>query len=105
MIGDAPTAEAPVEIAEDSQTIAVSARTAAALFETSLRNWSGLDAAGQVPAPIRVGHRKRWQLDELRAWAAAGAPSRARWQVIKDSQPGLKATWPPETERRSVGVT
>jgi predicted DNA-binding transcriptional regulator AlpA len=42
-----------------------------------------LDAAGKIPRALRVGGSKRWRLDEIRDWLAAGCPDRARWEQMK----------------------
>lgn len=42
----------------------------------TVRTW---DAAGKLPAPLRIGGRVVWSVAEIRAWLAAGAPSRDEW--------------------------
>jgi excisionase family DNA binding protein len=59
----------------------LTARQAAALCSISLRTWRTWDAAGRIPAPMRMGHSTRWRTAELRAWIAAGCPSREEWQA------------------------
>ena len=44
----------------------------------TVRTW---DAAGKLPAPVRIGGRVVWRVDEIRAWLAAGAPSRTEWEA------------------------
>lgn len=39
-----------------------------------------LDGAGKIPAPVRVGGRKRWDAEELRAWIRAECPTRRKWE-------------------------
>ena len=41
--------------------------------------WERYDAAGLVPAPVRVAGCKLWRVAELRAWAAHGCPPRVEW--------------------------
>ena len=50
-------------------------RPAIILFE-------GWDAAGKLPAPIRIGGRVVWRVAEIRAWLAAGAPDREAWAAM-----------------------
>ena len=38
-------------------------------------------AAARMPAPTRLGKLRRWNLDEIRRWMAAGAPDRATWEA------------------------
>jgi len=65
--------------------VAVGAREAALLVGLSLRTWRALDTCGGCPAPVRIGRRRLWPVAELQAWIAAGAPSRARWQVTREA--------------------
>lgn len=64
---------------------AASVRTVAKLLECSPRHVERLDAAGKIPAPVRLGRAKRWNLDELRRWVAAGCPDRQTWTAQKES--------------------
>lgn len=57
------------------------ARRLAALLNLGLRTIRSLDAAGRLPAPIRIGGRVLWRIDDVRAWLAAGAPDRATWEA------------------------
>jgi excisionase family DNA binding protein len=41
------------------------------------------DAAGKLPAPVRIGATVRWRAAELDAWAAAGCPDRATWAALR----------------------
>lgn len=62
--------------------IFVDAKHAAALHSVGLRTWRAWDAAGRVPAPVRLSPGcVRWRLDELREWAEAGCPDRNEWQA------------------------
>lgn len=61
----------------------VDAKTAAKLLSIGKTKLYQLHAAGRVPMPIRLGRAVRWNADELRAWTAAGCPSRERWQAMK----------------------
>lgn len=56
---------------------------AAAALGVSTRTLRRLCAAGRVPAPVRLGSRIVWSADELRAWVAAGCPSRERWAAAR----------------------
>lgn len=38
-----------------------------------------MDAAGTLPAPIRLGGSTRWRRRELVRWCAAGCPCRQTW--------------------------
>jgi predicted DNA-binding transcriptional regulator AlpA len=53
----------------------------------TIRTW---DAAGKLPAPIRLGGRVVWRVDEIRAWLRAGAPDREQWEALKAARRRLK---------------
>ncbi len=67
-----------------AQRLLVPAKEAAAMCGMSSRTWWRKDAAGDVPAPVRVGgsSTKRWRVDELGRWCESGCPPRARWEQI-----------------------
>jgi predicted DNA-binding transcriptional regulator AlpA len=39
------------------------------------------DRAGRIPRGIKLGRSKRWRLDEIHLWIAAGCPSRSEWEA------------------------
>jgi predicted DNA-binding transcriptional regulator AlpA len=43
------------------------------------------DAAGRLPAALRIGGSKRWRLSEISEWVKAGCPCRSEWQSQKRS--------------------
>jgi predicted DNA-binding transcriptional regulator AlpA len=49
----------------------------------TVRTW---DAAGKLPAPVRIGGRVVWRVDEIRAWLAAGAPCRDEWETRRTAR-------------------
>lgn len=69
----------------DLDAIAVSAETAARLFETSKRTWYRMHHDGLVPEPRIMQSLVRWDVAELKAWSAAGCPPRKVWNGRKDS--------------------
>ena len=62
-----------------SSQLLLRAREAAALAGVSLRTWRSWDAAGRVPAPVRIGRTTRWRRHELQQWVVAGCPGRHVW--------------------------
>jgi len=72
-----PVAPAPLE------PFAVSAPDAAKLCGVGKTLWHELDSTARIPAPIKLGARCVWVVDELRAWLHAGAPPRDQWQARK----------------------
>jgi predicted DNA-binding transcriptional regulator AlpA len=43
------------------------------------------DAAGRLPAAVRIGASKRWRVSEITDWIAAGCPPRGQWQALRDA--------------------
>lgn len=63
------------------QRLGLTAEDVAAVLSVSPRHIWKLNATGAIPAPIRLGRAVRWRADELRAWLAAGCPSREAWEA------------------------
>ena len=55
------------------------ARRLAVLLGVGVRTVRTWDAAGRLPAPVRIGGRVVWRIDEVRTWLYAGAPDRDTW--------------------------
>lgn len=70
---------------DESDRLALPADDVAKLLGISSRHLWALNASGRLPRPIRLGRAVRWPLDELRAWLAAGAPERSRWETIRET--------------------
>ncbi|MFO0821977.1 MAG: hypothetical protein U0792_02475 [Gemmataceae bacterium] len=67
-----------------SPPILVDARRAAALLGVGLRTLRTMDAAGKLPAPVRLSPGcVRWRLAELHDWTQAGCPDREAWEACK----------------------
>ncbi len=61
--------------------LAVDADGLADLLMCSKRHIRRLDAEALIPRGFRLGGRcKRWRVDEIREWLAAGSPDRAAWE-------------------------
>jgi predicted DNA-binding transcriptional regulator AlpA len=63
--------------------LVVDARRLAAMLCAGLRTVRTWDAAGKLPAPVRIGGRVAWRVDEIRAWLDAGAPDRETWAAVR----------------------
>lgn len=61
----------------------LSAEQAAGLCGLSRSGWYKLCSAGRTPAPVRLGRRTLWRTAELRAWIAAGCPTRHKWEAMQ----------------------
>jgi predicted DNA-binding transcriptional regulator AlpA len=51
------------------------------LLSRSVASLQRDDAAGRLPAAVRIGGSKRWRVAEIAAWVEAGCPPRAEWQA------------------------
>ncbi len=83
---DQPEADSPAHATRPPQDIAplvVDARRLAKLLCAGVRTVRTWDAAGKLPAPVRIGGRVVWCVTEIRAWLAAGAPNRETWEARK----------------------
>ena len=70
---------APTPLVADARRLAV-------LMQCGIRTIRTWDAGGKIPAPIRVGGRVVWRLDEIRDWLNAGAPDRTTWAAIRSAR-------------------
>ena len=59
--------------------LVVDAKRLAAMLCAGVRTVRTWDAAGKLPAPVRIGGRVVWLVSEIRAWLDAGAPDRKTW--------------------------
>ncbi len=66
-----------------SVPLAVASRELARLLGVSVRHVERMDASGRLPRALRLGRAKRWSLQEIRAWLAAGCPGRGAWREKK----------------------
>jgi len=66
------------------EPLLVDASAAARLCGISRTCWYTLISQGRVPPSIRLGRRRLWLVENLRAWLRAGAPPRERWGAIQD---------------------
>lgn len=58
-------------------------RELAVLLSRSVPALERDQAAGRLPAPVRVGGSRRWRRAEIEGWVAAGCPDRAGWDAIR----------------------
>lgn len=69
-----------------SDRLAVSADELADMLNISKRHLDALHASGRLPRPVRLGRRCLWPIDEVRAWLAAGAPGRDKWEALRTGE-------------------
>jgi prophage regulatory protein len=72
--GDRPPAVEPLLLETDR---------AAALCGVSPASWYRLKAAGKTPAPLRLGGKVLYRVEDLRLWVALGCPSRKEFEARK----------------------
>jgi predicted DNA-binding transcriptional regulator AlpA len=63
------------------------AERACRLCDVSIATWWRWDAAGKIPAGIKISPgTKRWRRDELEAWIRAKCPDRRTWQAMNKTE-------------------
>jgi predicted DNA-binding transcriptional regulator AlpA len=55
----------------------------AALLARSVPSLHRDDAAGRLPAAVRIGGSKRWRYADITAWVELGCPSRADFEAVR----------------------
>src|SRR6516225_1714104 len=65
------------------ESLLVPANVAGPLCGRSEASWWRDHAAKRIPAPIRLGGRTLWRVQELREWVEAGCPDRKTWEAIR----------------------
>ncbi len=58
-------------------------RDLAGLLSRSVPSLERDQAAGRLPAPLRIGRSKFWRKAEVEEWVAAGCPDRAHWTAVR----------------------
>lgn len=58
----------------------------AAMFQVCTRTVRQWDASGAMPRAQRIRRVVRWSLEDLRAWAEAGCPSREEFDRIRSER-------------------
>jgi predicted DNA-binding transcriptional regulator AlpA len=61
----------------------VPAKLAAPMCGRSVASWWRDHAARRVPAPVKLGGRTLWRVEELRQWISAGCPDRQAWDATQ----------------------
>jgi excisionase family DNA binding protein len=72
-----------------SDQILVSVKDVAELLGISVRHLQSLDATGRLgPRGVTLGRSRRFSVNELRRWTAAGCPSREAWTERQEQEAG-----------------
>jgi len=73
-----------------SSSLLVDAKDASRLLGIGRTLFLQLDNSGRLgPMGLKLGKRRLWVVEELRAWVDAGCPIRERWQKMKEEQTEL----------------
>jgi predicted DNA-binding transcriptional regulator AlpA len=85
---ESPAAASTVDAAGHSDGTAVrlvplliDIKELAVLLSRSVPSLHRDDAAGRLPAALRISGSKRWRYSEIVAWVEGGCPHRAEWQA------------------------
>jgi predicted DNA-binding transcriptional regulator AlpA len=82
-------AEIATEPIQAAEALLTDAAGVAMLLKVSKRHIQALDSSGRLgPMGISLGRSRRWRVDEIREWTAAGCPSRSRWIAMKQEGSG-----------------
>jgi predicted DNA-binding transcriptional regulator AlpA len=68
------------------EPLLIPAGVAGPMCGRSEASWWRDHAAGRVPAPIKLGGRTLWRVEELRCWVESGCPDRRTWDALQKSQ-------------------
>jgi predicted DNA-binding transcriptional regulator AlpA len=68
------------------EPLLVPAGVAGPMCGRSEASWWRDHAAGRIPAPVRLGGRTLWRVQELREWVADGCPPRREWETRRAAQ-------------------
>lgn len=68
----------------ENEALALDAAGVAKAIGVSERHVWALHTSARLPRPVSLGRCRRWPVAELRAWLAAGAPDRGRWESMQN---------------------
>ena len=71
-------------------SLVVDARRLAPMLCCAVRTLRSWDATGRLPAPLRIGGRVVWSVEEIEAWIRAGCPRRKEWEARKAALEGKR---------------
>jgi predicted DNA-binding transcriptional regulator AlpA len=80
-LSDRAGTERPAAPAVELPPLLVDITSLSELLQRSVASLYRDDAAGRLPAGLKIGASKRWRYAEIVAWAEAGAPCRREWEA------------------------
>jgi predicted DNA-binding transcriptional regulator AlpA len=81
--GHQEDAAAPTPAAGAVPPLLVPADVAGPMCGRSEASWWRDHGAKRIPAPVKLGGRTLWRVEELHAWVTAGCPSRSVWEALE----------------------
>lgn len=72
------------------EALLIPADEAGPLCGRSEASWWRDHAAARIPAPVKIGGRTFWRVEELRQWIDAGCPARKVWEAMQASRKGVR---------------
>jgi predicted DNA-binding transcriptional regulator AlpA len=85
---DHPVSARPASLATAIEPLLMPAAEAARLCGISEASWYRLKSAGMLPAPVKLGGRVLWRIEDLRLWIALGCPSRVEFEARRPAANG-----------------
>ena len=67
----------PAETTARPQPLLLDIHTLAVLLNRSVASLERDQAAGRLPAPVRIGGSRKWRRADIETWVADGCPARA----------------------------
>lgn len=71
------------QLHNDVSSLMTTAGGVARMLNVSVRQVIRLHSLGQLPKAVRLGACVRWRVDEIKAFVAAGCPSRHEWEAMQ----------------------
>jgi predicted DNA-binding transcriptional regulator AlpA len=82
-LAEHPARGRPRSLAAALEPLLVDIRGLSRLLSRSVASLWRDDAAGRLPAGLRIGVSKRWRYSEIVAWTEAGCPDRRTWEALR----------------------
>ncbi len=84
------TTISPPATPTNNDAMLVPADVAGPMCGRSEASWWRDLAAGRIPAPLKLGGRTLWRVQELRDWVEAGCPDRRTWDAVRARKGGVR---------------
>jgi len=88
-VRDRGNADRPASPASAVEPLLVDTVETARITGISPASWFRLKSAGKTPAPVRLGGRVLYQVEDLRFWVAMGCPERKVFEARMSAEFGI----------------